>query len=68
MLQQVQPILSATGETNVGININPKGTGVLKSGTAAVKIAGKETMWVPASAMYGATTNPAVNNKLKQQQ
>ena len=53
------PTLSATGETNVGININPKGTGVLKSGTAAVKIAGKETMWVPASAMYGATTNPA---------
>jgi hypothetical protein len=53
------PTLSATGETNVGININPKGTGVLKSGTAAVKIAGLETMWVPASAMYGATTNPA---------
>ena len=53
------PILSATGETNVDINLNPKGTGVLKSGTAAVKIAGLETMWVPASAMYGATTNPA---------
>jgi hypothetical protein len=53
------PVISATGETNVGININPKGTGVLRSGTAAVKIAGLETMWVPASAMYGATTNPA---------
>jgi len=53
------PTLSATGETNVGININPKGTGVLKSGTAAVKIAGKETMWVPSSAMYATTTNPA---------
>ena len=53
------PTLSATGETNVGININPKGTGVFKSGTAAVKIAGKETMWVPAAAMYGPTTNPA---------
>jgi hypothetical protein len=53
------PTLSATGETNVGININPKGTGVLKSGTAAVKIAGLETMWVPAAAMYGATTNGA---------
>ena len=53
------PILSATGETNVDINLNPKGTGVLKSATAAVKIAGTETMWVPASAMYGATTNPA---------
>ena len=53
------PILSATGETNVDINLNPKGTGTLKSGTAAVKIAGKETMWVPAAAMYGPTTNPA---------
>ena len=53
------PILSATGETNVDINLNPKGTGVLKSATAAVKIAGKETMWVPAAAMYGATTNGA---------
>jgi len=53
------PTLSATGETNVGININPKGTGVLKSGSGAVKIAGLETMWVPASAMYGPTTNPA---------
>ena len=53
------PVISATGETNVGININPKGTGVLKSGSGAVKIAGLETMWVPAAAMYGATTNPA---------
>jgi hypothetical protein len=53
------PTLSSTGETNVDININPKGTGVLKSATAAIKIAGLETMWVPASAMYGATTNPA---------
>jgi hypothetical protein len=53
------PVLSATGETNVDININPKGSGVLKSGSAAVKIAGKETIWVPAAAMYGATTNPA---------
>ena len=53
------PILSATGETNVDINLNPKGTGVLKSATAAVKIAGLETMWVPSSAMYASTTNGA---------
>ncbi len=52
------PTFTASGETNVDININPKGTGVLKSGTAAVKIAGKESIWVPANAMYGATTNP----------
>ena len=53
------PILSSTGETNVDININPKGSGVLKSATAAIKIAGKETIWVPAAAMYAATTNGA---------
>ena len=53
------PIISSTGETNVDLNLNPKGTGTLKSGTAAVKIAGKETIWVPAAAMYGPTTNPA---------
>ena len=53
------PILSATGETNVDINLNPKGTGVLKSATAAVKIAGHETIWVPASAMYPNTSNGA---------
>jgi len=53
------PTLSSTGETNVDININPKGTGTLKSGTAAVKIAGKETIWVPAAAMISPTTNGA---------
>ena len=53
------PTLSATGETNVDINLHPKGSGTLKSATAAVKIAGTETMWVPSSAMYATTTNPA---------
>ena len=53
------PTLSATGETNVDININPKGAGVLKAGSAAVKVAGTETMYVPATAMYAATTNGA---------
>ncbi len=53
------PTFTASGETNVDININPKGTGALKSGSAAVKIAGKETIWIPAAAMYGPTTNPA---------
>jgi len=51
------PIISSTGETNVDLNLNPKGTGVLKSGTAAVKIAGKESIWIPAVAMYPNTTN-----------
>ena len=53
------PIISSTGETNVDLNLNPKGTGVLKSATAAIKIAGKETIWIPATAMYAPTTNPA---------
>jgi len=54
------PTLSATGgDTNVDLNVDPKGTGVLKSGSSAVKIAGKETMYVPAAAMYAATTNGA---------
>ena len=55
------PILSSTGssDTNIDINLNPAGSGVLKSGTAAVKIAGTETMWVPAVAMYAESTNGA---------
>jgi hypothetical protein len=54
------PILSATGdETNVDINLNPKGSGVLKSGSAAVKVAGTETIWIPAQAMYASSTNGA---------
>ena len=54
------PTLSATGDdTNVDLNVDPKGTGTLKSGSSAVKIAGKETIWVPAVAMYPNTTNGA---------
>ena len=57
------PILAAIStsatDSNIDLNINPLGTGVLKSGTAAVKVAGRETIWIPAVAMYGSTTNPA---------
>ena len=57
------PILAAIStsatDSNIDLNINPLGTGVLKSGTAAVKIAGRETIWIPSVAMYGSTTNPA---------
>ncbi|ANS05623.1 hypothetical protein [uncultured Mediterranean phage] len=59
------PTLTASGgDTNIGIALKTKGTGVIQAedggGTvAAVKIAGKETMWIPAQAMYGPTTNPA---------
>jgi hypothetical protein len=54
------PAFTATGgDTNIGLNLVPKGTGVLQGAGSALKIAGLETMWVPSSAMYGATTNPA---------
>ena len=59
------PTITASGDdSNIGIALQTKGTGVIQAedagGTvAAVKIAGKETMWVPASAMYGASTNGA---------
>jgi len=57
------PILAAIStsstDSNIDLNINPLGTGVLKSGTAAVKVAGTETIWVPAQAMFGTTTNGA---------
>jgi hypothetical protein len=56
--------ITITDAANGDITISPNGTGVAKAvdaadATGAIKIAGKETMWVPASAMYGATTNPA---------
>ena len=51
------PILSATGDdTNIGIEFNTKGTGVLTSGSSPIKIAGKETIWIPSNAMYPTTT------------
>ena len=54
------PSITASGDdTNVGLNLVAKGTGVLQGGGSALKIAGKETMWIPAAAMYGPTTNPA---------
>ena len=57
------PTLTASGDdANIGISFATKGTGVIKAedggGTvSAVKIAGKETIWVPAVAMYAASTN-----------
>jgi hypothetical protein len=50
------------GDSNVGIDLKTKGTGVIRAedsggNVSAVKIAGKETIWVPAVAMYPNTTN-----------
>ena len=53
------PSITASGETNVSLNLVPKGSGTLQGNGSALKIAGKETIWVPAAAMYGPTTNPA---------
>ena len=53
------PTITASGETNVSLNLVPKGTGVLQGDGSALKIAGKETIWVPAAAMYAPTTNGA---------
>jgi len=53
------PTITASGETNVSLNLVPKGTGTLQGNGSALKIAGKETIWVPATAMFGPTTNPA---------
>jgi len=53
------PSITASGETNVSLNLVPKGSGTLQGNGSALKIAGKETIWVPASAMYAATTNGA---------
>ena len=39
------------------INIAPNGTGTVQAGGSAIKVAGKETIYVPASAMYPNTTN-----------
>jgi hypothetical protein len=54
------PQLAATGDdTNISLNLLAKGTGSVQSNGSAVKVAGKETMWVPAAAMYATTTNGA---------
>ena len=51
--------ITITDGADGNINIAPNGNGVVQAGGSAVKVAGKETIWVPSGAMYGATTNPA---------
>jgi len=51
--------ITITDAADGNINIAPNGNGVVQAGGSAVKVAGKETIWVPAPAMYGPTTNPA---------
>ena len=54
--------ITITDGSNGNITISPNGTGVAQAvdggdNTAAIKIAGKETIWVPAVAMYANSTN-----------
>ena len=56
--------ITITDAANGNITISPNGTGVAQAvdagdNTAAIKIAGKETIWIPAVAMYPNTTNGA---------
>ena len=55
---------------NGDITISPDGTGVAKAvdaadATGAIKIAGLETIFVPAQAMFGTTTNGAEANAVE---
>ena len=49
--------ITITDGSDGNINIAPNGNGVVQAGGSAVKVAGKETIWVPAVAMYPNTTN-----------
>jgi len=51
--------ITITDAADGNINIAPNGTGVVQAGGSAVKVAGKETIWVPAISMYPNTTNGA---------
>ena len=52
------PGFTATGgDTNVGIDLIPKGTGVLRQGSVAVGLTGLQTIWVPAAAMRPTVSN-----------
>ena len=51
--------ITITDGADGNINIAPNGNGVVQAGGSAVKVAGKETIWIPALAMYPNTTNGA---------
>jgi hypothetical protein len=51
------PAIAINESQQVTFAQNATFTGSLTSGGAAVKVAGKETIWVPAAAMYPTTTN-----------
>ena len=54
------PSITATGDdTNINLELAGKGTGVITSGSSPVRVAGTDTIWIPAATMYPNTTNGA---------
>ena len=53
------------GDTNVDVNIVPKGTGVLQQGGTAVGLSGKHAIPIPAIAMYAPTTSGAAEGNVE---
>jgi len=54
------PSITATGDdTNINLELAGKGTGVITSGSSPVRVAGTDTIWIPAATMYPTTTNGA---------
>jgi hypothetical protein len=49
--------ITITDGADGNINIAPNGNGVVQAGGSAVKVAGKESIWIPAVAMYPNTTS-----------
>ena len=49
--------ITITDGADGNINIAPNGNGVAQVGGAAIKVAGKESIWVPANSMYPNTTS-----------
>jgi len=45
------------GDTNIGIDLIPKGSGVLRQSTTPVGLTGKQTIWVPSAAMRPTVSN-----------
>ena len=62
--------ITITDAADGDITIAPNGTGIAKAvdaadATGAIKIAGKETIWIPAVAMYPNSTNGAEANQVE---
>ena len=53
------------GDTNVGINFIPKGTGQLEQAGTAVGLTGKHAVPIPATAMYTTTTSGAAAGEVE---